>query len=405
MAKLTILAILWTVTLLRVRTARRVPATRPMWCAFAALALALTVELPEIGPHLDAAVHVTNLSTLIKHLAGMLAAASVLEWVIGSTQPTRLLGRALGWRHVMTGAAMAALGGLFAFVPRVESSNFIDTAPGHPVTIAYEAVWLGYLGLAMLCAAAMFIVAWQRSASEGRLMRASFAMLATGTTLGVVYATWRLVVLAASLSGAATTAQSQTGFGISNLVQDAAIVLILAGTCAPAQMKAVTLYQDRRDLAALQPLWQLVTPFRPDTVLYPEPESSSAGDGDLRGLGLLRFRLIRRTMEIRDALSVLYEYCDLDPAPYAEAHATINNLAGIDHEAHVEAVTIRYALLCAHIGEPEHTFVTPQRGADDDLRAEVRWLLAVTQALDNHVRMQMALIPILADRNEMMGTP
>jgi hypothetical protein len=136
MAKLTILAILWTVTLLRARTARRLPATRPMWCAFAALALALTVELPQIGPHLDAAIHVTNLSTLIKHLSGMLAAASVLEWVIGSTQPTKPLGHALAWRHVMTGAAMAALGGLFAFVPRVESTDFIDTAPGHPVTIA-----------------------------------------------------------------------------------------------------------------------------------------------------------------------------------------------------------------------------------------------------------------------------
>ncbi|NUQ99458.1 MAG: hypothetical protein HOY79_23850 [Streptomyces sp.] len=365
------------------------------------------MELPEIGTHLDAAVHVTNLSTLIKHLAGMLAAASVLEWVIGSTQPTRLLGHALAWRHVMTGTAMAALGCLFAFVPRVESSNFIDSAPGHPVTIAYEAVWLGYLGLAMLCAAAMFIVAWQRSAPEGRLMRASFAMLATGTSLGVVYAAWRLVILAASLSGTATTSQSQTGFGISNLVQEAAIVLILAGTCAPAPMKAVTLYQDRRDLAALHPLWELVIPFRPDTVLYPEPESGSDGDGDghdLRGLGLLRFRLIRRTMEIRDALAVLYEYCDMDPVPYAEASAAISNLAGINFEAHVEAVTIRYAMLCARRVRPKCTFVTPQRGADDDLRAEVRWLLAVSRALDDRIRVQGALIPILADRNELMGT-
>jgi uncharacterized membrane protein len=395
-------AILWSVTLLRARTALRFPATRPMWCAFAALALAQTVELPQVGPPFDAAVHVTNLSTLIKHLCGILAAASILEWVIGSTQPTSLLGHALAWRHVMTGAAMAALGCLFAFVPRVESSNFINSAPGYPVTTACEAVWLGYLGLAMLCAAAMFFVAWQRSPPEGRLMRASFAMLATGITLSIVYAASRLVALAASLAGATTNSQGRTGFGISNLVQDVANVLILTGTCVPALMKAATLYQDRRDLAALHPLWQLVTPFRPDTVLYPEPESGS--DDGLRGLGLLRFRLIRRTIEIRDALSVLYEYCDLDPTPYAEAQATINNLAGIDHEAHVEAVTIRYALLRAHAGEPEHTFVTPQRGAGDDLRAEVRWLLAVTRALDNHMRMQMALIPILADHNELMGT-
>lgn len=298
---------------------------------------------------------------------------------------------------------MAALGCLFAFVPRVEGSDFINSAPGHPVATTYEAVWLCYAGFAMLCAAAMFIVGWRRSASEGRLMRARFAMLAVGTALVVVYAALRLVVLAASLSGAATTSQGETGFRISNFVQDAAIVFILTASCVPALIKAATLRQDRRDLTALRPLWQLVTPFRPDTVLYPEPESSK--DGDLRGLGLLRFRLIRRTMEIRDALSVLYEYCDLDPAPHAEASATINNLVGIDYEAHVEAVTIRYALLCAHTGEPEHTFVTPKRGADDDLRAEVRWLLAVTRALDNHMCMQMALIPILARRNDLMRTP
>lgn len=399
MAKLTILAVLWLVTLWRARTALKYPAKRPMWSAFAALAVALTVELPQIGPHLDAALHITNISTLIKHLAGMLAAASVLEWVIGSTQPTQRLGWVLAWRHVMTGAAMAALGVLFAFVPRIESSDFIDTAPGHPVTIAYEMVWLSYLGAAMLCAAAMFTVAWHRSACKGRVMRASFAMLATGTALGVIYAAWRVVILAASLADTASPAQSDTGFGISNVIQDAAIVLILVGTCVPALLKAATPYQDRRDLVALRPLWELVTPARPDTVL----DEESGNEGRLRDVRLLRFRLIRRTVEIRDALATLYEYCDLDPAPHVEAFAADIGLTGDDRKALVEAVTIRYALMRLRTGEADHAIVKAGRGGED-LRSEVQWLRAIGRALDNRLRVQTALIPVLAAHNDLMET-
>lgn len=399
MAKLAILAVLWTVTLWRARTALKNPAKRPMWSAFAALALSLTIELPQIGMRLDTALHITNISTLIKHLAGMLAAASVLEWVIGSTQPTRRLGQILAWRHLMTGAAMAALGALFAFVPRIESSDFIDTAPGHPVTIAYEMVWLGYLGVAMLCASTMFAVAWHRSAGNGRVMQTSFALLTIGTGLGVIYATWRVVLLAASLSGAATTAQSETGFGISNLIQDSAIVLILIGTCVPGVMKAVWFYQDRRDLIALRPLWELVIPYRPATVIDDEQKA----DGDLRDRRLLHFRLIHRTIEIRDALGILYEYCDLDPAPHVEAFATSIGLTGVDREALVEAVTIRYAMMRARTGTAGHAIVEARRGGAD-LRAEVEWMRAITRALDNHLRMQTAMVPVLAARNDLMGT-
>jgi len=394
-AKLTFLTILWAVTLWRAPSALKNPAKRPMWSAFAALSVSLTVELPQVGPHVDAALHVTNISTLIKHLAGMLAAASVLEWVISSTRPTKRLGRVLAWRHLMTGTAMALLGGLFAFVPRIETSNFIDTAPGHPVTIAYEAVWLSYLGVIMLCAAAMFAVAWKRSAADEFLIRASFAMLAAGTALGVVYATWRVIILAASLSGAATTAQSDTEFGISNLIQDIAIVLILVGTCLPGGLKAVWLYRDRRDLKRLRPLWQRLIAYRPDTVIDDEPKAET----DLRDRRLLSFRLIHRTMEIRDALGNLYEYCDLDPTPHVEAFAEDIGLTGIDRDALVEAVTIRYAMMRAATGAGGHAIVAPRRG-EEELPSEIQWWRAVDRALNNHPRIQAALIPVLAARNE-----
>jgi hypothetical protein len=263
------------------------------------------------------------------------------------------------------------------------------------VTIAYEAVWLSYLGVIMMCAAAMFAVAWERSADDEALIRASFAMLAAGTGLGVVYAAWRVVILAASLSGAATTAQSETGFGISDLIQDTAIVLILAGTCVPGGMKAVWLYRDRRDLNALHPLWQRLIPYRPATVIDDEPHAHN----ERHDRRLLSFRLIHRTMEIRDALGNLYEYCDLDPAPHVETFADSIGLAGIDRDALVEAVTIRYAMLRAHTGAGGHTIVEPRRG-EEELPSEIQWWRAVDRALNNHLRIQAALIPVLAARNE-----
>jgi hypothetical protein len=401
MAKLAILAILWAITLLRARTAFKNPATRPMWTAFAALALSLTVELPQVGSHVDATLHITNISTLIKQLAGMLAAASVLEWVISSTRPTKALGPVLAWRHLMTGAAMAALGALFAFVPRIETSNFIETAPGHPVTTTYEMVWLGYLGLAMLLASAMFATALQRSADTGRVMRLSFALLTTGTALGVVYAAWRVVILAASLSGAASQRVSQAGLGFSNLIQDTAIVLILAGTCVPALLKLAALYQNRRDLIALRPLWERVITVRPDTVLDEQPDRDASLR--IRDLRQLRFRLIHRTIEIRDALAVLYEYCDLDPGPYAEEFGAEASLSGIERDALIEAVTIHYALMRVPTGTREYSIVHARRGGAD-LRSEVEWLLAVGRTLENRNQMQSAVIPVLAARNDLLGT-
>lgn len=397
MAKFAILAILWIATLWRARAALQHPAKRPMWTAFAALAISLTAELPQVGPHLDSTLGITNISALIKQLAGMLAAAAVLEWVIGSTQPTSRLGRVLAWRHAITGAAMIALGILFAFVPRIETDYFIDTAPGHPVTIAYEMVWLSYLGIAMLCAAAMFAVAWRRSTNPGPLMRTSFAVLAVGTALGAIYAACRLAILAASLAGAITASQSDSAFSLTKALQDAAIVTILAGTCVPALAKFASLGQDRRDLIALRPLWKLVTQSRPDTVLDAEPGSRN----ELRNLRLLRFRLIRRTVEIRDALATLYEYCELDPAPYAEAFASELGLTEIDQQALVEAVTIRYALTCSRSGNPGNFIVKAGRGGSD-LHSEVEWLRAVSQALDNNPRMQTAMIPVLAAHSELM---
>lgn len=400
MAELTVLAIMWAVTLWRVRPALKQPAKRPMWCAFAALAASLTVELPQVGAHLDTALDIANISTLIKQLAGMIAAASVLEWVVGSTQPIRRLGAALAWRHAMTGAAMVTLGILFAFTPRIEASDFIDSAPGHPVTTAYEMVWLAYLGLAMLCATAMFAVAWQRSADNGRLIRLSFAVLATGTGLGVAYAICRIAILSASLADKTSQAQAEAGFNASDLLQDAAIILILAGTCIPALTTVISIKQDRRDLIALRPLWQLVTQSRPDTVLDDGPPSSGR-ELALADLRLVRLRLIRRTVEIRDALATLYEYCDLDPAPYAEDFATSIGLAGVEHQALVEAVTIRYALMRVHDGTADHSIVKADRGGSD-LRSEVLWLRAVSRALNNHLRIQTALNPLLAARNEQM---
>lgn len=401
MAKLGILAILWAVTLWRARAAVLNPATRPMWTAFAALALSLTAELPQVGAHVDATLHVTNISTLIKQLAGMLAAASVLEWVISSTRPTKLMGPVLAWRHVMTGAAMAALGALFAFVPRIETTDFIETAPGHPVTIAYEMVWLGYLGLAMLLASAMFATAYRRSVGAGRVMRSSFALLTTGTALGVIYSAWRVVILAASLSGAASQRASQAGLGFSDVIKDTAIVLILAGTCVPALLKVAALHQDRRDLIALRALWERVIPVRPDTVLDEQQDrDASLRPHDLR---MLRFRLIHRTVEIRDALAILYEYCDLDPGPHAEDFADAIGLSGIERDALIEAVTIHYALMRVPIGTPARSIIQARRGGAD-LRSEVEWMLAVSRALEERIRMQTALIPILAARNDLMGT-
>lgn len=260
-------------------------------------------------------------------------------------------------------------------------------------------MWLGYLGLAMLLASAMFATAYHRSADTGRLIRSSFALLTTGTALGVIYAAWRVIILAASLGTAATPDASDAAFGFSDLIKDTAILLILAGTCVPQLQKVATLRQDRRDLIALRPLWERVIQVRPDIILDEQPNRDASLR--IRDLRLLRFGLIHRTMEIRDALAILYEYCDLDPGPHAAPVAAAIGLGGIERDALFEAVTIEYALMRVPTGTPAFSIVQARRGGAD-LRSEVAWLRAISRALENRTRMQAALIPVLAARNDTM---
>lgn len=72
--------LLWAVTIWRTRSAFRRPERLSLCLAFAALALAMTVRPVAIASAVDEPLHVTNLSFLVKHICGTVAAASVLTF-------------------------------------------------------------------------------------------------------------------------------------------------------------------------------------------------------------------------------------------------------------------------------------------------------------------------------------
>ncbi|MEE1929529.1 MAB_1171c family putative transporter [Streptomyces sp. TRM 70351] len=378
-----VLVLLWCVVLWRAPAAARVPRQRALWLTFAALTVSMTLRLPEVMRAIDGGTGVNNLSTLLKHLIGITAAAALLEFVFGVTRPGRDRGRRL--RIAAAGATWAALAVLFALVPRTaEAEEFFETNAGSGAATAYLMVWYAYLGLAMAVAALLFWSA-ARHARAGWL-RAGLCFLGAGTAAGVGYALVRAVYLVLRLAGTVGAGADPGVTHSTDVMKHAAIVLILVGTTLPAVGVAWRAAGHWRDLRRLDPLWRHLTAAVPEVVLHEE-----------LGRGELRMRLHRRVVEIRDALLALQPYLGAEEYERADAVAAGSGLTGSARRALADACWVeaaREAKLAGHPPAPagRRPEAGPDAGPDafeadlgdlgnlSDLDAEAAWLRALETA-------------------------
>ncbi|MGW8882886.1 MAB_1171c family putative transporter, partial [Streptomyces mirabilis] len=185
--------LLWAVTLWRARSAFRRPERLSLWLAFAALALAMTVRPVAIATAVDEHLHVTNLSFLIKHICGTVAAASVLTFVADMAESKT--GIRVSRLHkavpVVTVLLLAAC--FFATPQPHEAEDLLADYADHATILAYGVVWTSYLGAALL-SATLLCFRWGRRPDSGLVGR-GLILIGTGTAVGLVYALHRVAVL------------------------------------------------------------------------------------------------------------------------------------------------------------------------------------------------------------------
>jgi hypothetical protein len=371
-----IVALLWLVVLWRLRSARAEPWRRALWLALAGLAAALTLDLPLVITAVDSATGVPDMSTLLKHLAGIIASAAVLDWVIALTRPQPRARRPLP-RHVIAAATAIALTVLFFATRRTESTDFASTMAGDPTATAYLMVFETYLGIAMATAAGRFSTAG-RAATGGLLLRYGLWTLTAGTALGAVYALLRLIVLAGAATGTGQMPSTRHAIGLTDTVQAAAILLILVGCTLPAVSVAWRNLCNYRDLRTLRPLWAGVTAAAPHVILGPPPRRRD----DLRIGQDLRVALLRRTAEIRDAALLLRGYVTLADHAAARQALSGTGLTGAALDAATEAAWLHAAARAKKAGAPaaDGQGGTYQFTGGTDLSGEVRWLTMIAAA-------------------------
>ena len=382
-----IVTVLWVVTAWRLPSARQEPWKRALWAAFACLALALAFDLPAVAAAVDRAAGVTGLATLLKHLSGIAACAAGITWVtaLAPSPPAARCRPVLACRAT-TAVTMAALLILFAIAPRRETADLTGATAGQPAATASLFIFESYLGAAMAVATVVF----GRVARQARagLLRWGLRLLSAGTASGAVYAMARCTVLVSALAGGAVPGGTGRAVAAAQVLQAAAILLILAGTSLPAMAVAARSAHDYRALHALRPLWSRLTAAVPHIVLGPPPSRLD----DLLATGaFLRPRLGRRVVEIRDAALLLRGHVSDASAASARDALTAAGLAGEKLDAATEAAWLR-AATTARLGGLASVHPSPVRPlpGGSDITAEARWLKMVAGAWDHPVTVSAA---------------
>jgi Family of unknown function (DUF6545) len=345
MAKTFVLAVLWVTVLWRSPAIREAGAKRTMWLALTCLAAALTFDLPAVIAATDTAFHSADLATLFKHLLGVGACVALIDWTIATTKPARL-----HWhvrrRHEITAVVVIALSVLFFRTPRVETSDFSASAAGNAWAIGYLLTFELFLAFAMLLGAQMFAAAWPGARS--RLLRNGLISLTLGTVLGLIYATTRSAVLIVSLLMRSPSDGTRAATSITDDLQAGAVAFMLLGLALPACETGWRAVRNIHHVLYLRPLWLEVTQAIPDVLLFPPPTLRE----DLTGVRLLGLRLVRASVEIRDAARQLNMYLSSEQTQHVRERLAAAGLSGDDLKTFVEACLIGAGLRAKKLGLP-----------------------------------------------------
>ncbi|GIE86824.1 MAB_1171c family putative transporter [Actinoplanes regularis] len=376
MTSLIVTIALWVITLWRVPTVRESRRKRSLWVAFAAMAMAMTLRVNGVENVIDTGTGISGLSLLLKHYAGLVSCAAVLGFVTGLTSRDHERPR-IGRYQLAAAVTAVALSIIFAMMPSIGSSDFMDNAAGQLMPSVYLLVFFSYLCTAMAAATVRF---WQARDSAHRMLRIGLTVLATGSGLGAAYAGYRIAFVLTRLVGT-LPGGDDPWIAVSDAMKYLAILLIVIGCSLPAAELTGRHYRHWLALHQLRPLWGAVTAAAPQIVLD-RPSRLT----DLTDPRDLRMRVVRRAGEIRDAALMLRGWTDTD-LPHAVQALSEADLSGIPVQAAAEAALLRMALANRQQATPDATAPgTTTRNllsGGDDFDTELAWLRHVANAFEH----------------------
>ncbi|GAA2273406.1 hypothetical protein GCM10010368_48500 [Streptomyces roseiscleroticus] len=370
-------ALLWIVTIWRARSALRRPERRSLWLAFAALALAMTVRPDQVASAVDEYLHVTDLSFLIKHVCGTVAAASVLTFVADMAE-TRTGIRASKLHKVVPVATVLLLGACFFATPQShEADDLLTDYADHVTIVAYGVVWTAYLGTALF-SATLLCFRWGRRPDSGLVGR-GLLLVGTGTAVGLLYAAHRIAALIIRYVDP-TLLGARADQTLSSGLLFLALLLILLGSTLPVWPRISARVRAHAQLVSLYPLWRTLTDAVPETRLD-SPPARVTDAGDPRRT---HDRLYRRTIEIRDAILTLADHAPPQLRDRAFDHAASLGFVGAHADVVAEACWLAAAREerlrgAASSGEPH-----PPASGGRDLATEIHVLTVLGTAFRSH---------------------
>lgn len=358
----------------RIPKAVRDPKHRPLTVAFLGLMIAAILRMPQVET-LSRETGLAFLLTVPKHLAGVLAAAAVLDliaWSVGHNHDAR----ARRVRFAFAVATAAVMLATLPFVPRSSDGDFALGVGGSAPALTYWIAWLVHLGFALVVATGLFF-RQARQALAGRL-RYGLAIGGVGTVIGLCYVVNKMSFMVLGFApGVDPPFSPDFTVLLNSLLFNLALFLIIIGTTLPAPFiaSAMEKVHDLRNLRELRPLWKAFILQNPDVVL----ESGTSPQWYRRRFWDTRLRLYRYTIEIRDGALTLRGHMQDGVDDVAHRAVKAFGVRGEDAEAFVEACRWSVALRAKAHDVPGKRGTGNGDHGRTDLAREVRWLCRVAR--------------------------
>ncbi|MFD6040463.1 MAB_1171c family putative transporter [Streptomyces koyangensis] len=339
-----------------------------LWVAFAALSVAMTVRPVAIASAADQATHVTNLSFLLKHVCGTVAAAAVLTFVADMAESKGNF-RASRMHRAIPVVTILALGTFFFATPQpTEADDLLTDYAEHATILAYGLVWTVYLGAA-LASATQLCWRWGRRPGSGLVGR-GLLLTGVGTAVGLLYAVHRVAALVLQCNDRELFGK-RADETASTLLLFAALLLIVLGSTLPVLPRIVRRLHAHWWLVRLYPLWRTLTDVVPSS-------RSHAPAGRFRDSMQLRRahdRLYRRTIELRDAILTLSAFTTPEIRGRAYDHALASGVIGAQADVTAEACWLAVARERYRRGHLPSGEAVPPASGGRDLPTETKALI------------------------------
>ncbi|GAA2052381.1 hypothetical protein GCM10009839_69690 [Catenulispora yoronensis] len=292
---LSILAVLWLVTLLLAAFPGRSPRRRPIALLFLFVSGAATLGGYGVRRWLDKATGLPDGAILAGHILGVAGVLTVLELVASLSRTTGAKQRILRTAQSLLLVDIILLVALFAAIPRqLDHPDFGCWHAQSVLVVSYEVLYQAALGTGLTVAIVLFRTR-VRTVSKPLLRNASY-MIISGFAVGLSYVAVRCLYLVTHAFALPYPFAGRFSF-VPAVLLELMLGLFGLGTFILGFYRIGVFLRRLFRYHRLRPLWTLLDQAAPGYVLGPV-RSTWADRLDIRGA---EHRLYRRAIEIRDA--------------------------------------------------------------------------------------------------------